>query len=72
VLLVAVPLDDGGRQRVVVEAAHGHGEAVPLEVATPDPQAQRVLAWLQAHPDTPAPLPVSPTRGLGMKVEVFP
>ena len=22
-------------------------------------QAQRVLAWLQAHPDTPAPLPVS-------------
>ncbi|WP_205409865.1 hypothetical protein, partial [Escherichia coli] len=24
-----------------------------------DPQAQRVLAWLQAHPDTPTPLPVS-------------
>ncbi len=24
-----------------------------------DPQAQRVLEWLQAHPDTPAPLPVS-------------
>lgn len=24
-----------------------------------DPQAQRVLEWLQAHPDTPTPLPVS-------------
>ncbi|UQY94393.1 TonB C-terminal domain-containing protein [Stenotrophomonas maltophilia] len=24
-----------------------------------DSQAQRVLAWLQAHPDMPAPLPVS-------------
>ncbi|MCU1136248.1 TonB C-terminal domain-containing protein [Stenotrophomonas maltophilia] len=24
-----------------------------------DPQAQRVLQWLQAHPDTPTPLPVS-------------
>ncbi len=24
-----------------------------------DPQAQRVVEWLQAHPDTPMPLPVS-------------
>ncbi|MGF6418931.1 hypothetical protein ABH900_002434 [Stenotrophomonas sp. AN71] len=24
-----------------------------------DPQAQRVLEWLQAHPETPTPLPVS-------------
>lgn len=24
-----------------------------------DPQAQRVLGWLQAHPDAPTPLPVS-------------
>lgn len=24
-----------------------------------DPHAQRVLEWLQAHPDTPTPLPVS-------------
>ena len=24
-----------------------------------DPQAQRVLEWLQAHPDVPTPLPVS-------------
>ncbi|WP_423162695.1 hypothetical protein [Stenotrophomonas maltophilia] len=24
-----------------------------------DPQAQRVLEWMQAHPDTPTPLPVS-------------
>ncbi|WP_295571279.1 hypothetical protein [uncultured Stenotrophomonas sp.] len=24
-----------------------------------DPQAQRVVEWLQAHPDTPTPLPVS-------------
>ena len=24
-----------------------------------DPQAQRVLEWLQAHPDAPTPLPVS-------------
>ncbi|WP_445393396.1 hypothetical protein ACUDTH_19395 [Stenotrophomonas pavanii] len=24
-----------------------------------DPQAQRVLEWLEAHPDTPMPLPVS-------------
>jgi len=24
-----------------------------------DPQAQRVLEWLQAHADTPTPLPVS-------------
>lgn len=24
-----------------------------------DPQAQRVVEWLRAHPDTPAPLPVS-------------
>ncbi|EMR4109092.1 TPA: hypothetical protein QEL08_002869 [Stenotrophomonas maltophilia] len=24
-----------------------------------DPQAQRVLQWLQAHPDAPTPLPVS-------------
>lgn len=24
-----------------------------------DPRAQRVLEWMQAHPDTPTPLPVS-------------
>lgn len=24
-----------------------------------DPQAQRVVEWLRAHPDTPTPLPVS-------------